>query len=85
MKTKCLVIKNEYLNYFCDTRDHSLNVLQELKSLLRKLLVEVESLINSQARFTAIRVDNEFIMNEMNEINRHIMIMRGNQTSPTCV
>lgn len=71
MAVKYLGTKDRSLKYFCYACDDGLKVLSELKTLIRKFLIEAESLKNSYTQHTGIQVDNEFIMNGISDHNKH--------------
>lgn len=62
---KCLGLKNRLLKFFCIGCDQGLKELPELKTLIKKLLVEVDGLKNNS---NVVRSD-DFIINEINERN----------------
>jgi hypothetical protein len=73
-EVKCLSSKNRSLKYFCDGCDQGLKELPELKLLIKKLLVDVESIkknmsSNSNSDSTSFRYSSEFIFNEIDERN----------------
>jgi len=84
---KCLGLKNRLLKFFCSDCDKGLKELPELKSLLNKLLVEVEDLKSNLGNNP--NLSNEFIINEINERNKraknvifyNIQESNSNQTS----
>jgi hypothetical protein len=65
---KCLGLKNTLLKFFCTIYDKDLKELPELKSLLNKLLIEVDNL-KSNLSYTQ-NLSNDFIINEINERNK---------------
>lgn len=65
---KCLGLKNRLLKFFCSDCEKGLKELPELKSLLNKLLVEVENLKSNLGNNP--NLSNEFIINEINERNK---------------
>jgi hypothetical protein len=65
---KCISLKNRCLKFFCDACDQGLKEIPELKTLLKKLLMEVECLKNSSHKSSESQGD-DFIINEINERN----------------
>ncbi|KAF0701796.1 MI domain-containing protein, partial [Aphis craccivora] len=65
---KCISLKNQCLKFFCDFCDQGLKEITELKTLIKKLLVEVESLKNSSCKSVESQGD-DFIINEIHERN----------------
>jgi len=65
---KCISLKNRCLKFFCDACDQGLKEIPELKTLIKKLLVEVESLKNSSYKSVESQGD-DFIINEIHERN----------------
>lgn len=71
---KCLGLKNRILKFFCASCDQGLKELPELKTLIKKLLVDVDNIknitINNTNSTDNINFSNEFVINEINERNR---------------
>ncbi|KAF0704571.1 MI domain-containing protein [Aphis craccivora] len=72
---KCLGLKNRILKFFCVSCDRGLKELPELKTLIKKLLVDVDNIknitINNIINSTNnINFSDEFVINEINERNR---------------
>ncbi|KAF0726262.1 MI domain-containing protein [Aphis craccivora] len=65
---KCLCLKYRLLKFFCTGCDKGLKELTELKSLLNKLLVEVDNLKSNLGNTQ--NLSNDFIINEINECNK---------------
>lgn len=65
---KCISLKNRYLKFFCDGCDQGLKKIPELKTLIKKLLIEVENLNNFPYKPSENQGD-DFIINEINKRN----------------
>ena len=67
-KLKCLPLKNRNLKFFCKGYDQGLKEIPKLKTLIKKLLIEVKILKNSSFKQSNNR-ENDFIINKINKRN----------------
>lgn len=71
---KCFGLKNRLLKFFCVSCDQGLKELPELKTLIKKLLVDVENIKNHSIKninsINNTNFSDEFVINEINERNR---------------